>query len=346
MKKKYYPRFRKETPNPKIYLRLHRSEFGDYLRAKKIDQNSFYPDSTKLIKKICNFHRVKKENVLIGLGAESLIKDIFIWFSKLKKYKNILNIVPNYFMYSLFSEVFNCKEYKLKHDPIKKNINSDMIIKVLKKKNINLLVLVNPSSPFEINWEKNELIKIMNFCKYNKIIVVLDEVYQLMGSNSFINNIKRYDNLIILRSLSKGFGYPGIRSGYIIANSNLVKDIETFRLAIELPFDTLNKSIKAISNFKKNTSKRVNQIVVARNFAHKQFQIRGIKSFNFFSNSVSFLFDSEVIKNKVCKKLNKKKILLNYNYDGNLKCFANITTTNKKNLEFFFKSLDESMKIK
>ena len=82
MKKKYYPRFRKETPNPKIYLRLHRSEFGDYLRAKKIDQNSFYPDSTKLIKKICNFHRVKKENVLIGLGAESLIKDIFIWFSK------------------------------------------------------------------------------------------------------------------------------------------------------------------------------------------------------------------------------------------------------------------------
>jgi histidinol-phosphate aminotransferase len=337
-------RFRKESPNPKKYLRLHRSEFGSDFKKKIINLDSFYPESTKLIKKLSEFHKVKQNNIIIGLGAESLIKDVFLWFSKKSKSQKVLNIIPNYYMYTFFSKVFDIREYNLDYNPLKEEITSKLIIKVLKKKNIKLLILTNPSSPFEKNWSINEILKVLNFCKKNRITVLLDEVYQLMGAKSCIAYLKKYSNLIILRSFSKAFGYPGIRSGYVLANVNLVKEIETYRLAIELPSDTIQKSINLIDNFKTIVKKKIKSINIARKFAHDQFKKRGIKSFNNFSNSVSFLFSSDKIKNRVCEKLKKNKILVNYNYPKQLSCFANITTTNKRNVAFFFKKLDFFMK--
>ncbi len=337
-------RLRKESPNPKKYLRLHRSEFGSEFKKKKINLDSFYPDPTILIEKISKFHKVKQNNVIVGLGAESLIKDFFLWFSKKSKSKKFLNIIPNYYMYTFFSKVFGFREYNLEHNPIKEFITSKVVIKILRQKKIKLLILSNPSSPFEKNWSKKELLEVLNFSKENGVTVLLDEVYQLMGGKTFIAYLKRYENLIILRSFSKAFGCPGIRSGYILANANLVKEIETYRLAIELSSDTIQKSIYLLDNFATVEKKIIKSITVARKFAHDQFQKRGIKSFNNFSNSVSFLFSSNEQKNRVCEKLKNNKILINYNYPNQLDCFANITTTNKKNLIFFFKKFDLFMK--
>ena len=127
-------RFRKESPNPKKYLRLHRSEFGSDFKKKIINLDSFYPESTKLIKKLSEFHKVKQNNIIIGLGAESLIKDVFLWFSKKSKSQKVLNIIPNYYMYTFFSKVFDIQEYNLDYNPLKEEITSKLIIKVLKKK--------------------------------------------------------------------------------------------------------------------------------------------------------------------------------------------------------------------
>jgi histidinol-phosphate aminotransferase len=336
----FYPRVRKETPDPRISLRLQRSEYGADFRLKKIDLDSFYPDTTKLLKSLSKFHGVREDSILVGLGAESLIKDIFIWFSRKYKSKKILNIIPNYFMYTFFSKVFDIKEYNLFYNPSGKNISSKLIIETLKKDNIKLLILVNPSSPFERNWSIKEIITILNFSKRNNIIVLLDEVYQLMGSKSASALLKKFSNLLILRSFSKGFGFPGIRSGYILTNKNLIKEIETYRLAIELPSDTIEKSIYLLNNFKKIVKKRIQFIIEARKFAHQQLKKRGFKSFNHFSNSVSFKFSNEKEKNKICEGLQKSNILINYKYQKPLNCYANITTTNKNNIVLFLKKLD------
>ena len=69
-------------------------------------KNNYYPDAENLIKEIAKFHKKKKDNILLGLGAESLIKDTIIWHQQKFKIKNSLNTFPNFFMYEIFFKLF------------------------------------------------------------------------------------------------------------------------------------------------------------------------------------------------------------------------------------------------
>ena len=86
--------------------------------------------------------------------------------------------------------------------------------------------------------------------------------------------------------------------GYTISSETLKKK-ESYRLAIELPADTIIKSIKIIEKFKTTIKRNILQTIKARNFANTEFRKRSIKSFGKYSNSVCFKFDTEEEKTKL-----------------------------------------------
>ena len=343
MKFKEFVRIRRPAPDPKKNLRLHRAEFGSDFKSKNYNLDNYYPDSTQLINKLARFHKVNINQIVVGLGGESLIKDIFLWHSKKKLKTNILNSSSNFFMYTFYSKLFSYKNFYYDVNPQFQDSPSLKDIKhSIKKNKINLLVLVNPSSPIEKLWTKIEVIKILNFCRKRNVTVIIDEVYQLLGSKTSIQLTKKFNNLIIVRSFSKAFGYPGIRMGYIVTSKSMKEEIESFRLAIELPQDTIDKSIYLIDNFDKIVKKRISQIVNARNFANREFKKRSIKSFGKYSNVVSFVFETEKQKVETTKYLKKKNIYINDGFKNHLSKYASVTTTNIKNLKIFFKNLDKA----
>ena len=342
MKFQKFSRIRRPAPSPKKSLRLHRAEFGSNYKSIKPNLDNYYPDTTELIKKLSKFHNVSSDQIVIGLGAESLIKDIFLWHNQKMSKHRVLNSSSNYFMYSFYAKLFSYKMFHYDINPQRKNTPSvEQIKKIIDKKKINLLVLVNPSSPIERIWRNSEINQILKYCKKKKVILVLDEVYQMFDLKSSINLTKQFDNLIIIRSFSKGFGYPGIRMGYTISCQKLKEEIESFRLAIELPQDTITKSIYLIDNFKKIVKKRILQIINARKFAKNEFKKRLIKSYGSKSNSLCFVFESEKQRNKVSKYLRGKNIFINDGFKNHLSKYASITTTNIKNLKVFFKNFDK-----
>ena len=60
-------------------------------------------------------------------------------------------------------------------------------------------------------------------------LVVVDEAYFAFCGKSFVNKINRYDNLIVLRTLSKS-GFAGLRLGVMLGNSDWVQEMEKLRL--------------------------------------------------------------------------------------------------------------------
>ena len=333
----FVPRVRK--PSSSIYktLRLNRAEYGHTFKSKKkkeSDYYGYYPDISQLLSQLKRYLKINKDNFLVGLGAESIIKDVLFYFSKGKKRIGLLT--PTYFMYNIYSKLFGYKVFNLKINPetaIKLNISD--LKKFLIKNSINLLVLVNPSHPFEKNWSKIEIENLLIFCKKNKIILVLDEVYQGLGSKTSKDLIKKYDNLIIIGSLSKSIGLPALRIGFMISSKKMIKLMESFRLAIELPFHTIKigsyflKQKEKVMKIKKN-------IIYARKFAHREFQRRDIPAFGKFGNSVTFKVKDKFIAKKLGDFMRKNKIIINYNYTKPFENFLNITTTNTDNLKFFF----------
>ena len=337
-------RIRKLSSHPKEAIRLNRAEFGhDVLKSNKKDFfNFYYPDTTTLIFKIAKFHKINKKNIIIGLGGESLIKDIYIWHSKKFKSRRVGFGLPNFLMYNLNAKIYDYKVFNYFIDLVKtKLLNIEYIINFLKKNKINLFVLVNPSHPFEKNWNLKELEKIIQFCKRKKITILIDEVYQGLGSKSAYRLINKYRNLIILRSFSKSFGLPGLRVGYTIASTKISQEIETYRLAIELPQYSINEINKLLNKNNKSINKTSKQIISSRNYAHKQFRIRGLKSYSFFLNSVNVDLFNKKNALKVGEYLRKNNIFVNYTYPQPHSRFINLTTTNILNLRFFFKKFDE-----
>ena len=343
MKNNIIKRIRRPSPDPKKILRLNRSEYGDnsFVSKTKTQDNFFYPDTNKLINKICKFEKLEHNEVNVGLGTESLFKDILLWHQKNYK-KRIFFNTPNYFIYEIFSDLFNYKKFKFEIDPEKpEEINASIIINKLLINKSTLLILVNPSSPIEKYWKENEIIKILNFCKKKNIIVILDEIYYGLGSKTNKKKFKIYKNLIVLRSFSKSFGLPGIRVAYSICNKKLNEEISSYRLALELPTGSIETAIDALDNFKSKTKIKINNIIRARRYAKKQFMIRKIKCFGNYSNSVCIKLQNEKKVKKMGEFLKKNKIFVNYAYPKNFSNIINITTTNINNLKYFFKIFDQ-----
>lgn len=60
-------------------------------------------------------------------------------------------------------------------------------------------------------------------------IVVLDAAYAEFSSDRWNGWIERYDHLMVLHTLSKGFGLAGIRVGYAIGNPALIDALDRIR---------------------------------------------------------------------------------------------------------------------
>ncbi len=325
-------RYRKSSPDPKYFLRLHRAEYGQKFRSK-FDMDRFYPDTYSLIKSLRKTYKLsKKIQTILGHGAEGLIKDILIWRYLKNIKQNVLIYEPNYYMYEHYSKLLNFKifKYNLKLSN-NLNIKSGEIIQALKKNKITLFCMVNPSAPLEKYINKKEVIKILKYCKKNKIFLIIDEVYKSFFDKSFFDLIYKY-NFIIVRSLSKTPGYPGIRVGYLLCNQKIFKEIDSLRLSIELSSYSVNKAKKILDNPKKIISDE-KKIIEASKFFSKQMSIKGFKSYNKNINSIVIDLKNLILKKKILLSLKKKKILVSSNYKKNLKNCISITTTNVSNLK-------------
>lgn len=335
---KIIERIRVNSPDPAKFLRLHRAEFGQEFYKKKINWDKFYPDIQSLINKISNFLRIGNENLLLGSGAESIIKDVFFYHSNNFDKKNILIFDPNYYMYEHYAKLLNYKitKYNLLNQKTY-YLTSKEIIKIIKKNKITLLSLVLPSAPIEKNIKKTELLKIIKYCRKKKIFIIIDEVYGYFESKKNILFIKKYLNLIIIRSFSKLSGYPGIRFGIGLVNKMLFKKLDSLRLSVELSSYTTEKVKYLIDNFS-IIKKNQNQIKKTLNYFIHFLKSKKYKCFNKSINSVSFYCKSNTEKEKIIREFEKKKIVANYNYKcSNL--LLNVTTSNIANIKIVKKIL-------
>jgi len=97
-----------------------------------------------------------------------------------------------------------------------------------------LIYIDNPNNPTGQIVDLEEIEKVIQQAKTKDVTVVIDEAYgDYMGrENSAVNLINKYNNLVVVRSFSKGFGLAGLRVGYGVFSSGLSR----YYQKINLPF--------------------------------------------------------------------------------------------------------------
>ena len=196
---------------------------------KKIKQISHvYPDPhcTLLKKSIAEYteHGIDQKWINIGNGATELIHN----FVRCLSSKNAIIPSPTFCEYELASK--RCG-MKISYIPLSKKfeIEPDIIIEKEKKNSNSLIFLCNPNNPTGlVNTKAIE--KILFSIDNSKTILLIDESFIDFLNNiekkSMISKIKEFDNLAILRSMTKSYGLAGLRLGYLIANPDLIKKLK------------------------------------------------------------------------------------------------------------------------
>jgi threonine-phosphate decarboxylase len=86
------------------------------------------------------------------------------------------------------------------------------------------IVLANPQNPSGVLTQKDALIDLVRSCAYRDIKVFLDEAFiDYAPSESLTQDVERFSNLIVFRSVTKFHGIPGLRVAYAAANKSLTK---------------------------------------------------------------------------------------------------------------------------
>ncbi|MPM27580.1 Histidinol-phosphate aminotransferase [bioreactor metagenome] len=82
----------------------------------------------------------------------------------------------------------------------------------------------NPNNPTGQLLPVSEIERIVKKAKQCDACVLIDEAYAdfVDKSDSAMPLLTKYDNLIVLRTFSKGFGLAGLRAGYLVASPELV----------------------------------------------------------------------------------------------------------------------------
>ena len=167
-----------------------------------------YGSSNKIVnKKLCNYLLIEKNAIALN-GAAQLFP-----FLK-EKFKDKIGLIPNP-TFGEYHKIF--KNYLTYSD----KPGYDIVEIEEKIKKVDVIIIVNPNNPSGNIFLKNELI---NLIKNNlDKIFIIDESFLLFSNNSTLmedlleNNIT---NVLILTSLSKTLGIPGLRLGYTYTLNN------------------------------------------------------------------------------------------------------------------------------
>lgn len=196
--------------------------------SEKIDAIMSYPDReyTALRKRISEYVRADMDSIIVGNGSTELIS----LFIQIKHPKKALIIGPTYSEYEREISLGggHTRYYRLEEE-------KNFVLEISKleeelTEDIDLLAICNPNNPTSTSITRNEMRKILDICKQKGIFVMVDETYVEFAEDiakiTSVPLTSYYNNIIILRGISKFFAAPGLRLGYAVCgNIDLLKEM-------------------------------------------------------------------------------------------------------------------------
>ena len=230
LKKLWRPSIEKPENNNKIILSHNEAPFSVIKRLRR------YPNCYKLYEKIAKYWNLNVNNILITAGSEQGIRFIFDAYVEPKD--KIAYPWPTFGILDVFSYYRRANVIHLNYNK-NRHINLETI-----PTDITLFYLANPDNPTGAAYS---FIEIENALKHlKKAIFLLDEAYWGYYNINSLKLLKKYDNLIIVRSFSKAFGIAAARVGVIISNPEKIEVLRKLKPINELPGDSIKAALKAL----------------------------------------------------------------------------------------------------
>ena len=230
-----YSRFQKmeaytpgEQPRDKQYIKLNTNEspFSPApqviaaMNEGEVADLRLYPDPEgKVLKqKIAALYGLESANIFLSNGSDDILNFAFMAF---RGVKGVTFPDITYGFYEVFAELH---DIPTKIIPLCDDFTVDANAYMSDER---MVVLANPNAPTGISLTADAIEDILRANPNN--VVLIDEAYVDFGGESCYPLIKRYDNLLVVRTFSKSRCLAGGRLGYAFGNAALIEDLEKIR---------------------------------------------------------------------------------------------------------------------
>jgi len=290
-----------------------------------IDLNR-YPDSdySELKKKLAKTIGVESSQLSLGNGSDEVLQTTI--FALALADDEIVSFAPTFSEYKRICELRGSKYVETKLEP---PFTPDIkqIIQYAKKNNPKLIILCNPNNPTGQIIEKAE---ILNLLESTRAYVIVDEAYIDFGGESVLPYIRKYNNLIVLRTFSKGYGLAALRFGFAISSKSNIERIESKRA----PYNVNQFTVSAVLNLLDNLTpvlENIEKIKIERD----QFQNELTKlKIPYIQSSGNFILFRPRNISKLKKNLSEESFSMRFFDDKSLRSFVRFSLgTERQNKE-------------
>lgn len=294
------------------------------------EQARKYPDPTGLEFKLAaaKVLETEPENIICCNGGDDLLN--LAIRSICDSQRPIAYPVPTYTLYPVLANIQNCPIVEVPFEAV------GQIPSALYKTNAALTIICNPNAPTGGFIEPQ---KISDFAKATKGVVLIDEAYVDFADDNCLKLVSKHDNIIILRSMSKGYSLAGLRFGFGIANPDLIEGLIKVKDSYNVNAATLAAAVEAIKD-QKHLKDNVQKIKQQRQRLTDELISMGFsvhKSFTNFVLAVWHKGDAQWIYNSLAER----NIFVRYWKTDDLKDKLRITVGTKQQNDKLIEALKD-----
>ena len=306
------------------------NEFTDFLSKVEINR---YPNPTadEVEQSLRNLMGVDDSyGVLLGNGSDELIQ---ILAMACGEKESIMSFSPSFVMYEMIAK-FASLNY-LDSPLIDFDINLKEALNLIETQKPKIIFIAYPNNPTGNLFNRE---KIETIIKSTDALVVLDEAYYAYSDDTFLNDIAKYENLVLLRTISK-IGFAGVRLGLLIGSQEIVSELNKIRLPYNINSLT-QAACRFLLNKKDYLQSHANLIVNERKKLIES--LKKYKNIIVFPSQANFVLIKTEESEKFFNFLLEKKILIkNLSKMKGLKNYLRITIGSQEDNSIFSSALDE-----
>lgn len=197
----------------------------DLLKANKLQ---LYPEYGDLERRLAQYVGVTADQVMITNGSDQGIDLIFRTFTQAGD--TVVIPTPSFAMFSQSAQIVGNKILRPLYDKESLSFPLKKLLGMINE-SVKLIVVCNPNNPTGTLVSIDDIETIAK--KTPNGIVLIDEAYFEFSRVTAVPLIKKYPNIIVVRTLSKAFGLPSLRVGYIVASNSYINEL----LKVRGPYD-------------------------------------------------------------------------------------------------------------
>lgn len=328
---------------PKDIVKLASNE-NPYGTSKKVieavgtivSKMALYPDDsmTKLKNALSKRFSVGVENIIIGSGSDQVIE--FLIHAKADENSKILMNSITFAMYEIYSKHIGATVIRT----ASQEHNLDEFYELYKKESPQIIFLCTPNNPTGDALDADKIYKFLEKVD-NDTMVVIDAAYieyatHKDGTKALNPSdlIEKFSNVIYLGTFSKAYGLGGMRVGYGLADSTIIKELYKLRPPFNITTLSLEAASVALEDeefVQKSVSSNFIEMKRYEEFAKEQ-KIDIIES---YTNFITLCLNANQNSTKIANQLLQKGMIVRDLNSYNMNAIRVTIGTHEQNSRFF-----------